>query len=211
MRNGSVKALAMFLLVCLAIMACASTGTARKVEYKTVEHKIPPKAIYEFSRLVHRGGLHKVHAGKPGLDVKTFKIVFRQGRVVSKTLVKEEVTQPINALYLMSRFGYLPSRHLFERYKLMKVLATGYGRGAASNGGYGGQSATGRKLKYGCIAVDPHLIPLGSLLYVQGYGFGIACDTGSAIKGHHIDLCFDTNHEANVWGRREVTIHIMHR
>ena len=211
MCNCSKRAIATIFFACLAIMACAHLGSSKKVEYKKVEHKIPPQAIYEFSRLIHRGGLHEAHPGKPGLDIKTFKLVIVHGHVISKTLVKEETSKPINALYLMSRFGYLPSRHEFKRGKIMRVVATGYDPSASSNGGYGGRTATGRRAQYGCIAVDPRVIPLGSLIYVEGYGFGIACDTGGAIQGHRIDLCFSNNHEANNWGRRQVTIHIMRR
>jgi 3D (Asp-Asp-Asp) domain-containing protein len=51
-----------------------------------------------------------------------------------------------------------------------------------------GHTATGTYVHQGAIAVDPRLIPLGSRLYVPGYGAGRAEDTGGAIKGHHIDV-----------------------
>jgi len=59
------------------------------------------------------------------------------------------------------------------------------------------------------IAVDPSVIPLGSTVYVEGYGTAIAGDTGSAIKGHIIDLLMPNSAQANDWGRRTVKVKIL--
>jgi 3D (Asp-Asp-Asp) domain-containing protein len=72
-----------------------------------------------------------------------------------------------------------------------------------------GRTATGRRAEYGVAAVDPRRIPLGTALYVDRYGFAIAADTGSAIKGNRIDLCFPTHREANRFGRRQVRVLIL--
>jgi 3D (Asp-Asp-Asp) domain-containing protein len=61
------------------------------------------------------------------------------------------------------------------------------------------------------VAVDPRVIPLGSLVYVEGYGMGLACDTGSAIKGNRIDLLMASSSQANAWGRRKVVVHVLKR
>jgi len=60
------------------------------------------------------------------------------------------------------------------------------------------------KAQHGVVAVDPRVIPLGTRLNVEGYGNCIAGDTGSAIKGNRIDLCFDTLAECNAYGMRKV-------
>ena len=52
-------------------------------------------------------------------------------------------------------------------------------------------------------------IPLGTKLYIPGYGYGVAADTGGAIKGNKIDLCFNSLSEARKWGRRTITIKIV--
>ena len=62
--------------------------------------------------------------------------------------------------------------------------------------------------RVGVVAVDPRVIPLGTLLYVEGYGFAIASDIGSAIKGNKIDLCYTTRKEALRFGRKKVRVHI---
>jgi 3D (Asp-Asp-Asp) domain-containing protein len=65
------------------------------------------------------------------------------------------------------------------------------------------------KAQHGVVAVDPRVIPLGTRLNVEGYGNCIAGDTGSAIKGNRIDLCFDTLAECNAYGMRKVRVEIL--
>ena len=72
----------------------------------------------------------------------------------------------------------------------------------------GNRTATGTVPKKGTIAVDPDVIPLGTELYVEGYGNGIAEDTGSAVKGNIIDLYMDSEQQARDWGRRNVNVTI---
>ena len=61
----------------------------------------------------------------------------------------------------------------------------------------------------GVVAVDTRVIPMGTRLYIPGYGFAIAADRGSAIKGLRIDLCFDTYAEARRFGSRRVDVYIL--
>jgi 3D (Asp-Asp-Asp) domain-containing protein/peptidoglycan hydrolase CwlO-like protein len=69
-----------------------------------------------------------------------------------------------------------------------------------------GTTATGIPVGWGVIAVDPSFIPLGTRMFVPGYGEGVAADTGSAVKGAIIDLWFPTCAQALRWGWRTVTI-----
>jgi 3D (Asp-Asp-Asp) domain-containing protein/peptidoglycan hydrolase CwlO-like protein len=69
-----------------------------------------------------------------------------------------------------------------------------------------GTTATGIPVGWGVIAVDPSFIPLGTRMFVPGYGEGVAADTGSAVKGAIIDLWFPTCAQALQWGWRTVTI-----
>ncbi len=71
-----------------------------------------------------------------------------------------------------------------------------------------GRTATGTQAGPGSIAVDPTVIKLGSRLYVPGYGYGIAVDTGGAIKGTLIDVWL-TCDAALQWGRRQLTIYVL--
>jgi len=69
-----------------------------------------------------------------------------------------------------------------------------------------GKTALGVPVRKGVVAVDPKLIPLGTRLYIPGYGPGLAADVGTAIKGRIIDLWFPSTPLARKWGRRTVTI-----
>ena len=92
--------------------------------------------------------------------------------------------------------------------KVLTMQATGYSTAESNASAY---SALGINLKQNpkCVAVDPSVIPLGSLLWVSGYGVAIAGDTGGAIKGEIIDLHFSTVQQAVSWGRRTVTVKIL--
>ena len=76
-------------------------------------------------------------------------------------------------------------------------------------GSKSGRTATGVMAGHGIAAVDPRVIRLGTKLYVEGYGFCIAADTGGAIKGARIDLCYDTYRQAIQFGRRAVTVYVL--
>lgn len=74
---------------------------------------------------------------------------------------------------------------------------------------YGAPSYIGLPLGRGIIAVDPRVIPMGTRLYVEGYGEGIAADQGNAIKGNRIDLCFATHQQALGYGMKTVKVTIL--
>lgn len=92
----------------------------------------------------------------------------------------------------------------------MAMLATGYSPHAPSTAPYNdGYSAVGLPAGYGLVAVDPQVIPLGTRLYVEGYGYAIAADVGGGINGRQIDLCFNTHQNALRFGRQWVKVHIL--
>ncbi len=91
------------------------------------------------------------------------------------------------------------------------MLATAYyahGRGGNDING-NGITAIGLRARKGIVAVDPRVIPLGTKLYIPGYGEAMAADTGGWIKGSRIDLCFETMVECHNWGRRRIKIYLV--
>lgn len=95
----------------------------------------------------------------------------------------------------------------FGRFrKIWTMESTGY---SPQDPGVTGITYSGIPMRRGVVAVDPVLIPLGTRMYIMGYGEGYACDIGSAIKGNKIDLAFDNRGQALEWGRRRVRVYIL--
>ncbi|KIY21321.1 LysM peptidoglycan-binding and 3D domain-containing protein [Mesobacillus subterraneus] len=92
----------------------------------------------------------------------------------------------------------------------LTVEATAY---TANCPGCSGITKTGVNLKANSdakvIAVDPSVIPLGSKVYVEGYGYATAEDTGGAIKGNRIDVFIPSQDGAVEWGRKQVKVTIL--
>src|SRR5690625_3426883 len=106
----------------------------------------------------------------------------------------------------------------FSQYPSEKVVATGYTAGVESTGKSPdhpqyGITYSGVKVKrdlYSTIAADLSIFPLGTILYIPNYGYGVVTDIGGAIKGNKIDLYFDTVEEVySEWGKQEVEVFIV--
>lgn len=104
--------------------------------------------------------------------------------------------------------------------KRVQVVATGYTAGVESTGKKPGHPQYGitysgvkvRRDFVSTIAADPSIFPIGTLLYIPGYGYGVVADTGSAIKGYKIDLYFDTISQVyQEWGKRSVEVEIVYK
>lgn len=109
-----------------------------------------------------------------------------------------------------------PKQESKPQGRTITVLATAYTADPAENGGtYGGvvKTAMGHNLSANpsmkMVAVDPRVIPLGSRIYVEGYGEAIAGDTGGAIKGNRIDVLMPSKSQSSNWGRKTVQVTIL--
>ena len=96
--------------------------------------------------------------------------------------------------------GYVPYT------QVLGMEATAY---LPTDGGGGGLTAMGIPATYGVVAVDPDIIPLGTRVYIPGYGEALAADTGGAIYGYRIDLCMEDYWQAMDFGRRTVTVFVL--
>jgi 3D (Asp-Asp-Asp) domain-containing protein len=88
----------------------------------------------------------------------------------------------------------------------MHMTATAY---TSSCSGCSGRTALGQQAGHGIVAVDPRVIPLGTRMYIPGYGEAVAGDTGTSIKGSRIDLGFNRYRDAVLFGRREITVYLL--
>ena len=94
----------------------------------------------------------------------------------------------------------------FSYKAVMAMEATAY---LPTDGSGEGLTAMGIPATYGVVAVDPSIIPLGTRVYIPGYGEAIAADTGGAIIGYCIDLCMESYAECMNFGRRVVTVYVL--
>lgn len=88
----------------------------------------------------------------------------------------------------------------------LNVMASAY---TAYDDGNSSYTCRGNLVRKGLVAVDPTVIPLGTRLYIPGYGYAIADDTGGSIKGNIIDLAFDNRSDALQFGVQRITIYVM--
>jgi 3D (Asp-Asp-Asp) domain-containing protein len=212
MRNCShiVSALVLAVVVSVGGIAIANEDNNKAVEIKVESKPIPTIVEYQFSRLVGPGRIEKAQTGKPGEVRRTYQVIRKEGKPVAKRLIKEERIEPKPTLFLMGKSGYTTSRSSFGRGRVLVMEATAYDPSPATIGpGATGRTAMGLIATYGHVAVDPRVIKMGTRVFVEGYGFAIASDKGSAIKGNRIDLCFDSRSTALAFGRKKVRVHVL--
>ncbi|HEX6970762.1 MAG TPA: G5 domain-containing protein [Limnochordia bacterium] len=184
-------------------------------EVVTVQEPIAFKTIQWAAPDLVRGRTRLIRAGVPGLEERSVRIRYEDGREVEREILSREVLKPpvdeivgvgtrAPARVVRTPEGLLP----YER--VITVEATAYYPGPESTGDSAdGLTATGIRARRGIVAVDPRVIPLGSRLYIPGYGVALAADIGGAIQGYRVDLCFDTYEEAIHYGRRKVQVYIL--
>ena len=99
-----------------------------------------------------------------------------------------------------------------DQFEIFEFEATGYSpfddRTGLNHDGSPDMTATGTRPRPGVVAVNPKIIPYGTIMYIEGYGWGIAEDTGGAIRRRTdlIDIFFYTHDEAYAWGRKTVKV-----
>lgn len=197
-----------------------------------VSEEIPYECTEKINKSLASGQQRTVQSGEVGEKKISYKIAYEDGVEVSREKISEEtVKEPVEQIkeigprkkidyYQIASAGSIQtSRSGSLAYsKVISANATAYDASScgksASSAGYG-VTATGSSAVRGVVAVDPTVIPLGTRLYIESadgsyvYGAAVAADTGSAIKGNRIDLCFNTRAEALGFGRRAVKVYIL--
>lgn len=176
----------------------------------TVNEAIARQTIRKATANLRPGHSKLGDAGADGLRKVTYRLTHADGeRVMKQQLSAETVREARPRVVLYGKGSSLPSRGFFSR-KVMVMTATAYDPGPRSCGPYAdGRTSTGMKAGKGVVAVDPRVIPLGTKLFIEGYGFAVAGDTGGAIRGKKIDLGHNTYTAALRFGRRSVVVHIL--
>ncbi|MDP7979286.1 3D domain-containing protein [Bacillus multifaciens] len=106
----------------------------------------------------------------------------------------------------------------WSKYRQVEVTATGYTAGRESTGKTKGHpqygiTYSGVKVKrdiYSTIAADLRVFPIGTILFVPGYGYGVVADKGGAIQGDRLDLYYETVRDVyNQWGKKKVNVYVV--
>lgn len=157
-----------------------------------------------------RGIVRVVAPGRPGLRERLWRITTEDGRATARTLIGvRQVRSPLDRVVTIGTQNAAAARGRFPGAQALDLIATAYSPFCCP--GVDDVTAMGIRAGYGVVAVDPRVIPLGSRLYIEGYGYAMAADTGGAIKGMRIDLGFDTKGEALQFGRRPVRVYIIQK
>ncbi|MCR6514994.1 MAG: G5 domain-containing protein [Clostridium sp.] len=176
------------------------------VEVKNLKEKqsIPFETVTKKDSGLERGKTETKTEGKNGQKEVTYELVYKDGKVASKKEVSSKVVaKPVNAIVshgTKKPSVYIPNRGSNVEFKKHLVMeSTAYsGDGITATGSVPVYNPGG----ISTIAVDPSVIPLGSLVYVEGYGYAKAADTGGVIKGNIIDVFLSSSAACSSWGRK---------
>lgn len=193
-------------------------GMRITVERRAWRTWIEQRAVAYPSRVVADPQLYKGSRtvrtpGRAGVDQRIVQALYANGRPASVVPRPWTAAQPpVPEVIAVGTREMLASRGDFAGHEYLMLEATAYYSGPNNFGGaIGPRTATGLLAQRGVVAVDPSVIPLGSRLFIEGYGYAIAGDTGGAIQGMRIDLCFNSYDEAIRFGRRTVKVYIVDR
>ncbi len=140
-----------------------------------------------------------VKKGKKGRDRVTYEITYSDGQEIDRQEVeRERLKDPKTKVVAKSTRGMIQGAEYVKKIAVRAYSYTG-----------GGTTASGTRARVGEIAVDPQVIPLGTNVYIEGYGFARAEDTGGNIKGNTIDVYKNSKGECLNWGVRHVTVYIL--
>lgn len=140
-----------------------------------------------------------VQKGQNGEDKVTYKVTYADGKEIArKEIARETVKKPVKKIIKRSTVGTINGAEYARKFTVKAYSYTG-----------GGTTASGLPAAVGRIAVDPRVISLGTRVYVEGYGFATAADTGGNIKGNTIDVYYNSESQCRQWGCRYITIYIL--
>ncbi|MDD3269390.1 MAG: G5 domain-containing protein [Syntrophomonadaceae bacterium] len=177
-----------------------------RVTQAQVENKeaIPFQIERTSDDTLERGLTKTISAGKKGIAINSIKITYHNGQEVKREVIGSKVLQePVNkvvALGTITSVSRGGMRLDFREAKYMQASAYTY---------TGSNTATGKTPEVGMVAVDPGVIPMGSKLYIEGYGYAHAADTGGAIKGDKLDLFMEERSQCMNWGNRTVKVYLL--
>jgi 3D (Asp-Asp-Asp) domain-containing protein len=177
----------------------------------------PTEHLISFKLAV--GRVKVVQKGAPGEREISYRVTRQTDRNLTPrhTVIASRIVRKARPRVIAAGIGDYSALESFAQRGLdgtvrlakaaISMVATAY---TANCYGCSGVTASGQRAGHGIVAVDPRVIPLGSQLYIPGYGHAVAGDTGGAIQGNRVDLGFNSNSDALQFGRRSVIVYVLH-
>ena len=180
--------------------------------------------------------IRKLRKAKPVLRLTTservnIKVSWKKVKNADKYIVYRKTSRKFVKIKVTKERSFVDKKRFKSRKNIYKVRAVGWIGGKKVQSKYsksknkvllkksvivkataytgGGHCANGMAARVGRVAVDPRYIPLGTWLYVDGYGLCQACDTGGAVKGWFVDVYFNTGSQCSRWGVRHPRVWIL--
>jgi 3D (Asp-Asp-Asp) domain-containing protein len=198
------------------IVANATIRVSKVLQWiSTVKQHIAQRTVHRIDFSLPPGVSKVVKPGTPGLTMTMVDYTQTDGKLNKRVIEHRLLRKPEERIIAVGVGTYAAiadfARRGLEKVsyiasKALDMVATAY---TAQCNGCSGYTASGYRAGHGIVAVDPHIIPLGTKLYIPGYGFAIAGDTGGAIVGRRIDLGFDSLSDAMAFGRRPVKVYTL--
>lgn len=201
--------------VSLPLDEIAKEGMTIKIDRVVVENvenkiEIPFEIESRENAEMFEGDKNVIAKGEVGQKVESLKNTYINGVLETTEVVKSEITKdPVKEVVEVGTKKGTVAPNGKNAKRVIVMQATAYDPTAGS------KTAMGTRARVGAVAVDPRVIPLGSKLYIESmdgfasYGYATAEDTGGAIKGNRIDLFYNSNAEANRFGRRNVRVYVL--
>jgi 3D (Asp-Asp-Asp) domain-containing protein len=178
-----------------------------RVAKETVEEKKTLSYTTEErqSEELYKGEKRVLQKGQKGIEKNIYEVTLEDGEEIARDFVKKvRVKEPVTQIVALG------TRQTVSRGGTSLKFAEAHTMTATAYTHTGNRTATGIWPSVGIVAVDPRVIPLGTRLYVDGYGYATAMDVGGKIKGKRIDVFMETKEEALQWGRRQVQVFVLH-
>ena len=136
-------------------------------------------------------------------DTLAAEIIYREDPHISIGDVQTAWEDGVKVVSYGTKISFGKPEGLKYQRKMEGVRAVSYYYSGTPHGAYG------MPCEFGTAAVDKDLIPLGSLLYIEGYGYAIANDVGTSIKGKTVDLYMEKYEQCLIWGARRTTVYVI--